>query len=187
MKTLSVLCLLAEGFEEIEALTPVDLLRRAECEVVLAAISENHEVRGKHGIVVKADDTLSQISALHADGKTDFDMLLIPGGPAVSQLRRDGRAAQLAAAYAKAGVWVAAICAGPTVLLDAGLLKGRRFTAHFSVKEELPETLGGERVVVDGNLITSRGPGTALDFGLALVQALMGPQKREEIAASIMA
>ncbi len=186
MKAPRILCLLAEGFEEIEVLTPVDLLRRATCEVILAAIAKNQEVTGRNGIAVKTDVLLSQISALNGDEKPDFDMLLIPGGPGVSRLRQDGRAAQLAAAYAKAGAWVAAICAGPTVLLDAGLLKGRRFTAHFSVKDELPEALGTEHVVIDENIITSRGAGTALEFGLALVQALMGTQKREEIAAAIM-
>jgi len=186
MKTPRVLCLLAEGFEEIEALVPVDLLRRANCEVVLAAIAENREVMGRNGIVIKADALLSQISSLNERRQPEFDALLVPGGPGVSRLRKDGQATQLAAAYAQAKAWVAAICAGPTVLLDAGLLKGRRFTAHFSVQEELPDAMGAERVVIDENIITSRGAGTALEFGLALVQALMGAQKREEIAQSIM-
>ena len=86
----------------------------------------------------------------------------------------------------KGGV-VAAICAAPTVLKDAALLDGRRFTAHFSVHGELPGVIADERVIVDGRIVTSRGAGTALDFGLALVEQLFGKDKAQEVAASIMA
>lgn len=185
MKTPTVLCLLADGFEEIEALAPIDLLRRANCEVVLASISEYQKVKGRNGITVIADALLSDTRSLDAEGKPIFDALLIPGGPGVNELRKDGRAARLAAAYHKAGAWIAAICAAPTVLLDAGLLVERKFTAHFSVRNELPQALD-ERVVIDCNMITSRGAGTALDFGLALVEALTSTQKKAEVSASIM-
>jgi 4-methyl-5(b-hydroxyethyl)-thiazole monophosphate biosynthesis len=130
---------------------------------------------------------------MHADAAledvddTGFDMLLVPGGPAVAALRADGRAAGLAGKFAEAGKTVAAICAGPLVLSDAGLLAGRRFTAHSSVCGELPEAQTGERVVEDGVIVTSRGAGTALEFGLALVDRLFGEAKEEEIARSIMA
>jgi 4-methyl-5(b-hydroxyethyl)-thiazole monophosphate biosynthesis len=117
----------------------------------------------------------------------DFDLLLIPGGAAVAKLRADGRAAELAKTFVQAGKPVAAICAGPLVLEDAGLLEGKRFTAHFSAANELPGAQTGERVMEDGLIITSRGAGTALEFGLALVDRLFGEAQEEEIARAIMA
>jgi len=179
--TKRVLCLLADGFEEIEALTPVDLLRRAGAEVVLASLAPERLVTGRCQVTVRADAVLADV--MHEG----FDLLLIPGGPGVAALRADGRLAQLAADFAKAGKPVAAICAAPTVLADAGLLPGKRFTAHFSVYDELPSALPAERVVEDGGFITSRGAGTALDFGFALVRRLFGEEKAKEIATSIMA
>ena len=176
-----VLCLLVDGFEEIEALTPVDLLRRAGAEVVLASLAPGRHVTGRCQITVHAD-------ALLADTVDEpFDLLLIPGGPGVAALRADGRPARLAADFARAGKPVAAICAAPTVLADAGLLAGKRFTAHFSVYDELPSALPAERVVEDGLLITSRGAGTAFDFGLALVRRLFGAERAKEVAESTMA
>src|SRR5204862_686200 len=106
--------------------------------------------------------------------------------PGVAVLRHDGRGATLARGFHAAGKSVAAICAAPLVLKDAGLLDGRRFTAHFSVCEELPG-VSQERVVVDGNLITSRGAGTAVDFGLALITHLVDSAAAGEVSRSIMA
>lgn len=174
-----VLCLLIDGFEEIETVTPVDVLRRAGAEVVIASL--NHKTAtGRCGIRVEADVLLAETET------TGFDLLLIPGGPGVGDLRADGRAAVLAKDFASAGKPVAAICAAPLVLMDAGLLTGKRFTAYQSVRAELG---GGEdqRVVIDGNLITSRGAGTALDFALALVSHLIGPETADQVAAEIMA
>lgn len=175
-----VLCLLGPGFEEIETLTPVDLLRRAGIEVVMASVTGEPWVTGRCHITVRADATLAEVAG------HDFDLLFIPGGPGVKGLRADGRPAQLARQFVAAGKPVAAICAAPTVLADAGLLEGRRFTAHFSVHAELPRALALERVVVDGSLITSRGAGTALDFGLALVRQLAGEDAAQEVARAIM-
>lgn len=181
----SVLVVVPPGFEEIETLTPVDLLRRAGAEVILAAldpeVSGARWVTGRCGVVLQADTLLASV------GERRFDLLLLPGGPGVKVLRADGRAARLARAFVDQGRPVAAICAAPTILGDAGLLEGRRYTAHASVHPELPSALGGKRVVEDGLLITSRGAGTALDFGLALVRRLYGDAKAEEIATAIMA
>jgi len=176
-----VLCLLASGFEELELIAPVDLLRRAGAEVVMASVTDSIHVTGRNGITMHADATLAQ-----TDTK-GFDMLLLPGGPAVGSLRDDGRAASLAKVFSAAGLPVAAICAAPLVLHDAGLLAGRRFTAHDSVNDTLPQARFEERVVEDGNIITSRGAGTALEFGLALVRRLCGAAKSGEVARSIMA
>jgi len=176
-----VLCLLVPGFEEIEAIAPVDLLRRAGAEVTLASVTGARQVTGRCRITIQTDATLDEVAA------QEFDLLLIPGGPGVKTLRSDGRPAHLAKAYVQTGKPVGAICAAPTVLADAGLLAGKRFTAHFSVHAELPGALAGERVVEDGNLITSRGAGTAVDFGLALVRRLFGEAAARDVAQAIMA
>ena len=176
-----VLCLLAEGVEELELVAPVDVLRRAGAEVVLAVAGERLHVKGRNGIVVHGDAFLDDVDL------RGFDLLLIPGGAAVAYLRQDGRAAELARNFCSADKPVAAICAGPLVLEDAGLLEGKRFTAHFSATNELPGAQTGERVMEDGPIITSRGAGTALEFGLALVDRLFGEEKEEEIIRAIMA
>lgn len=173
-----VLCLLVDGFEEIETVTPVDLLRRAGVEVVIASLGAE-VLTGRSGIHLLADVALDAINS------GDFDLLLIPGGPGVAKFREDGRPAALAREFDAAGKTVAAICAAPLVLKDAGLLDGRKFTAHYSALDELPGSLSGS-VVTDGNLITSRGAGTALDFGLALVRHLAGKRAADEVARAIM-
>ena len=176
-----VLCLLADGVEELELVAPVDVLRRAGAHVVLATLGETAEVTGRNGVALRGDLPLAGLKT------GDFDLLLIPGGAAVAKLRADGRPAELASRFVSEGKPVAAICAGPLVLEDAGLLGGKRFTAHVSTANELPAAQTGERVVEDGLIITSRGAGTALEFGLALVDRLFGEAKEEEIARGIMA
>jgi 4-methyl-5(b-hydroxyethyl)-thiazole monophosphate biosynthesis len=177
----TVLALLAEGFEEIEAITPIDLLRRAGVAVTVAALAEGIHVTGRSGVTMHADSTLAAIETKL------FDCLFLPGGPGVKNLRADPRVKPLVVRHAEAGKWVAAICAAPTVLHDAGLLAGRRYTAHFSVANELSQILADERVVVDGKIITSRGAGTALDFGLRVVEALFSAEVSREIGRSVCA
>lgn len=176
-----VLCLLFPGFEEIEAIAPVDLLRRAGVEVVVASLTGEKLVTGRCNVTVQADAALADVA------EQDFDLLLIPGGPGIKAVRADGRAAKLAQAYTQAGKPVAAICAAPTVLLDAGLLAGKRFTSHAGVLAELPASQVWERVVEDGHLITSRGAATSVEFGLALVRRLCGDTAVAEVAKGIMA
>jgi 4-methyl-5(b-hydroxyethyl)-thiazole monophosphate biosynthesis len=176
-----VLCLLFPGFEEIETVAPIDLLRRAGVEVVVASVTGDKLVTGRCQVTVQSDVALSDVA------EQVFDLLLIPGGPGVKALRADGRAARLAEQFAQAGKEVAAICAAPTVLADAGLLAGKRFTSHAGVMDELPQSLVHERVVEDGKLTTSRGAATAVDFGLALVRRLCGDAAAQEVAKGIMA
>ncbi|TDU66479.1 4-methyl-5(b-hydroxyethyl)-thiazole monophosphate biosynthesis [Prosthecobacter fusiformis] len=176
-----VLCLLTDHFEEIEAITPVDLLRRAGVEVVMASMRESIQVVGRSGILIKADSHFASVDP------TTFDLLFIPGGPAVKALREDGRAAALAQSFISAGKTVAAICAAPLVLHDAGLLTGKKYTAHDSTYEELTEADPAQEVVTDGLIITSRGAGTALAFGLALVAQLTTPEEAAKVARAIMA
>jgi 4-methyl-5(b-hydroxyethyl)-thiazole monophosphate biosynthesis len=177
----TVLAILADGFEEIEATTPIDLLRRAGAEVTVAALAETIHVTGRSGITMHADTTLTAV------GEKSFDCLFLPGGPGVKNLRADPRVKAVVLRHHGADKWVAAICAAPTVLHDAGLLAGKRYTAHFSVANELNAILPDQRVVEDGRLVTSRGAGTALDFGLRLVEKLFSPQKAEEIGRSVCA
>lgn len=174
-----VLCLLTDGFEEIETVTPVDVLRRAGVEVVIAALDAK-TATGRCGIRIEADALLSDVDV------SAFDLLFIPGGPGVSALRSDGRPARLAKEFAAAGKPVAAICAAPLVLMDAGLLTGRRFTAYQSVRAELGGGLD-ERVVTDDGIITSRGAGTALDFALEVTACLVGRAVADRVAEEIMA
>lgn len=176
-----VLCLLFTGFEEIETVAPVDLLRRAGVEVVVASLTGEMLVTGRCSITIRADAVLVDVA------EQEFDLLLIPGGPGIKAVREDGRAATLARKFSGAGKPIAAICAAPTVLKDAGLLAGKRFTSHAGVAAELSETLLHERVVEDGNLVTSRGAATAVDFGLALVRRLCGETAAAEVAKGIMA
>jgi 4-methyl-5(b-hydroxyethyl)-thiazole monophosphate biosynthesis len=179
----TVLAILAAGFEEIETITPIDLLRRAGAEVITASLAEGIHVTGRSGITLHADTTLAAILAT----SRDFDCLFLPGGPGVAHLRADPRVRTLVLAQHAAGRWLAAICAAPAVLHDAGLLAGRRYTAHPSVAAELLSILNTERTVTDGRILTSRGAGTALDFGLLLISTLISPEKSLEIAQSITA
>ncbi|MBI5692666.1 MAG: DJ-1/PfpI family protein [Verrucomicrobia bacterium] len=174
-----VLTLLAEGFEEIETVAPVDLLRRAGAEVTLASLADAAVVTGRCGIGLKADFPLEAITP------DLFDCLLLPGGPGVRHLRADPRVRDLVRRHYDGGKWLAAICAAPTVLLDAGILPALRHTAHPSVASELPNRLVGEKVVVDRNIITSRGAGTAVEFGLKIVEMLFSTEKSAEIGRSI--
>lgn len=176
-----VLCLITDGFEEIETVTPVDILRRANVEVVISSMSGAREVTGRSGIRLVADEVYSGAAP------EDFDVLLLPGGPAVAALRKDGRAAALARQFYDAGREVAAICAAPLILHDAGLLHGLAHTSHFSTHGELTAASGAERVVCSGRIVTSRGAGTALDFALELVRRLVSDQEAECIARAIMA
>jgi 4-methyl-5(b-hydroxyethyl)-thiazole monophosphate biosynthesis len=175
----TVLVPLADGFEEIEAFAPVDLLRRAGAEVITAALGDGIHVTGRSGITAHADTTLAAVAA------REFDLLFLPGGAGVKHLRADPRVRELVLRQHAAGRWLAAICAAPAVLHDAGLLIGRRYTAHFSVAGELPAILSAERIVTDGRITTSRGAGTALDFALHLVTLLTGREKSVDISKAI--
>jgi len=174
-----VLAILAEGFEEIEAITPIDLLRRAGVEVTLAALEEGEHVTGKNGITLHADANLSDLCS------DDYDCIFLPGGPGVKHLRTSGRVIEIVRKQHASNKLLAAICAAPTVLHDAGVLTDKRYTAHFTVADELSDILLEEKVVIDGNVLTSRGAGTALDFGLAMVEQLIGPTEAAEVSVSI--
>jgi 4-methyl-5(b-hydroxyethyl)-thiazole monophosphate biosynthesis len=173
-----VLVPLAEGFEEIEAVTLVDLLRRAGIEVHTAALA-GRAVTGSHGIPVAAD------IALDAAQAADYDMIVLPGGlPGADHLKSDARVISLLRQFADAGRYTAAICAAPGVLAHAGLLDGRAATSYpgFLGPDSAPGIrLSDAAVVIDGNVATSRGPGTAMEFGLALIELLEGAEARRQV------
>ena len=176
-----VLIPIAHGFEEIETVTPVDLLRRAEVEVVLASCEDSLDVIGRSGISMRADCYLSEIK------QSNFDMLVLPGGPAVFELRKKTDLLQIIKSFAAEAKPIGAICAAPLLLKDAGILNPSNYTAHCSVIDEIGGIASNKDVVIDHNLITSRGAGTALNFGLALVEHLQGQDRMEEIRESIHA
>ncbi|MFP6900498.1 MAG: DJ-1 family glyoxalase III [Opitutales bacterium] len=173
----AALVVLTDGFEEIEAVTPIDLLRRAETEVTVASATESLEVTGKIGVVLRAE------TLLDACLDREYDLLVLPGGPGVFTLRQDARVLDLIRSRVEEGQLVAAICAAPLLLLDADILEGKEHTAHGTVADELPDMQEDVAVVEDFPLITSRGPGTAFAFGLALVRLMHGEKVASQIAA----
>jgi 4-methyl-5(b-hydroxyethyl)-thiazole monophosphate biosynthesis len=178
-----VLIPLAPGFEDLEAITLVDLLRRAEIEVVTAGL-EAGLVTGARGTRVQPDTELEAVL------EADFDMIALPGGmPGAEHLKNDARVQALLRRHGAAGKFTAAICAAPMALAEAGLLAGRRATSYpgFLDATRAPSTTClAEAVVVDGSVVTSRGPGTAMDFALTLVQLLAGKAVREKVEAGLV-
>ena len=175
-----LLLILAEGNEEVEALTQVDLLRRADIKVTIAGLSGT-EVKGSHNIVVKADIPLEEFSG-------DFDAVILPGGmPGTVYLYKSEAVLSIVREAYNKGLLCAAICAAPLVLDTAGILEGKKFTCYPSIEEKIKTgTFCEEKVVVDGNIITSRGVGTAIPFALAIVEYLLGKEKSDELANEIV-
>ena len=174
--------LLAEGFEEIEGLTVVDILRRADVEVVTISISDKREVTGAHQITVLADATFSEVDFAQLNG------IILPGGmPGTKNLMEHEGVKQIVKEFYAAGKLVAAICAAPSVLGQAGILQGKKAVCYPGFEEQLTgaECLT-DKVVRDGTVITSRAMGTAIPFGLALIAYFRGEEKAEEIRASIL-
>ena len=178
----SVLVPLAQGCEELEAVTIIDLLRRAGIEVVTAGL-DAQPVRASRGTVLIPDTTLEEVAA------RDFDMVVLPGGlPGADHLDQDARLHELLARTVAADRYVAAICAAPKVLASRGLLNNRKATSFPGVLEKLSVpglAYREEAVVQDGKIITSRGPGTAMDFALALIAILAGEAKRDQVEAAL--
>jgi len=178
------LVFLATGFEEIETVTIVDVLRRAGVDVTVAGLTPNI-VEGKHGIKIVPDKSIDDVAV------EDFDALIVPGGnPGYKNLRKDPRVIDIVKKAFNSNKLVAAICAGPAVLSDAGILEGKACTIYPGMDEEL-EAGGGKPkhdiVVVDGNIITSRGPATALPFALKLAEKLAGKQVAENVSKKTLA
>lgn len=178
----SVLVPLAQGCEELEAVTIIDLLRRAQIEVVTAGLT-GEAVRGSRGTVLIPDMTLDEALS------RDYDMVVLPGGlPGATNLEQDDRVIGLLKRMAGNKKYTAAICAAPKVLATAGILEGKHATCY-------PNTIDSNKfpgirfddlpVVTDGRVVTSRGPGTAMDFSLELIGLLAGKEKRDQVEAKL--
>ena len=178
MKT--ALVLFAEGSEELEAITVVNILRRGGINVTLAGLSSG-VLRGSRGVNVMPDTTLEM--AL----QNDFDMIVLPGGqPGTNHLKADPRVLKLVQKMAQQGKYVTAICAAPSVLATAGLLNDKQATSFPGSLTPFPHVKQQHAAVIeDGKFITSRGPGTAMDFALTLVERLAGSAKRQEVEAGL--
>ncbi len=178
-----VVVLLAEGFEEVEAIAPVDLLRRAKVEVVTASITEDRVVLGSHKVPVTADTTLSELSET-------ADALFLPGGlGGTNRLKASTDVAALILRYLAEGKYLTAICAAPTVYGQMGLLSGKKATCYPGMEDQLnsAEWTGDQvPVAVDGQFVTSRGMGTSVDFALKLIELLESPELAREIADRVV-
>jgi protein deglycase len=178
-----VLVPLADGFEEIEAVTIVDTLRRAGIAVTTAGLRST-SVDGAHGISVKADVTFEQVDA------ANFDMLVLPGGmPGTTNLAEDPRVLAFTRTMHEQGKRLSAICAAPMVLAKAGVLGKTPVTCYPGVESKLGDATfrADLRVVKSGRVITSRGPGTALEFSLAIVEELCGAERARELGRAMIA
>lgn len=175
----NALVVLQQGFEEIEAITPIDILRRGDVHVTTASCSESLNVEGKSGITVKADVLLKDVIDNTHDG------LILLGGPGIEKALQNESLIELIRTQYTANSWIGAICAAPLLLDKTGILEKHRFTAHASVHDRFSGRTLNQRVVVDHPLITSPGPGTATAFAFALLTALESPQKARDVAVSI--
>lgn len=179
---IKVVILLADGFEEVEAMAVVDVLRRAGIDVVIAGLHDG-PVASARKVRVLPDTVIDTVRP------DDFDMIVLPGGqPGADNLNADPRVKSLIRSFYGSGKLTGAICAAPYVLANAGVLEGRRVTSFPSYRDRLGSAVYEEKAVVeDGNVMTSRGPGTAITFGLAIVRKLVGREKAEKIRASMLA
>ena len=173
---------LADGFEEIEGLTVVDLLRRAGVHVTTVSITGEHTIHGAHGIDVQADKLFGEVAY------TEQDMVVLPGGmPGTLHLGGHEGVKQVLEQFCREKKYIAAICAAPSVLGKYGMLKGRKATSYPGFKDAL---LGAEyvydKVVADEYFITSRGMGTAIAFALKLIELLVGEEQAKKIGESII-
>ena len=176
--------ILAEGFEEVEAITPIDYLRRAGVEVLTLGVG-GMSIRGSHGILVEAEALLETASSA-----TDWDCVVVPGGGVGARnIASSHEAVALIRAQASAGRLVAAICAAPAVVLHGacGLLGGRRFTGYPGTETQVTgATFVPDRVVVDGNLVTARGAGCAGEFARSVVAILVGKEAAADLASKVL-
>ncbi len=176
-----VYVLLGTGFEEMEAIAPVDILRRGGVEVLTVGI-QGRIVSGGHGIPVQADITLEELDL------TNMEMIVVPGGlGGVASIRASSAAMEAIAFAHENGCYTAAICAGPTVLADLGITRGKRATCYPGCEDGMAgAAIECAASVTDGKLITGTSAGCAVSFGLALLEALKGAERAREIARQIV-
>lgn len=179
---INVLLFLAEGFEEIEALTVVDVLRRANIKCDTCSISDSEYVKGAHGIEVKSDTIIRKVDL------REYGAVVLPGGmPGSTNLRDNGKVIHIVSDFYKRGKIVAAICAAPIVLEKAQIIKGNKITSYPGAIEDLTDCIYQEELFVeDKNLITSRGPATSIYFALKLVERIADKEKARKLKDGMM-
>jgi 4-methyl-5(b-hydroxyethyl)-thiazole monophosphate biosynthesis len=180
---------LAEGFEEVEAVTPVDYLRRAGVEAVMVSAGRGEVVTGSHGIPVKAGAALGDLVKQGRLAPAFWDAVVLPGGlPGADNLAASAEIGAFIKEMAAAGKWVCAICASPAVVLaPLGVLEGKKFTCYPGMEKAVSGARwSGDRVVIDGNIITSRGAGTAGDFAAAVIGKLVSEDAAVKLAQSVL-
>lgn len=175
-----ILVPLAQGLEEIEAITIIDILRRSGADVTTAGL-EALEITGSHQIEIKADKILANLN------HEKFDGIVLPGGmPGTLNLKNDTRLKEMIQKMNNSGKLVAAICAAPMVLYEAGVLKYKRFTMHPAEKDKVKYIPEEEQVVEDGNIVTGQASGAAVFFALTLVKKLFGPEKMDAVNQGVL-
>lgn len=176
-----VYILLAEGFEEMEAIIPCDILRRGGVDVSFIGTQGNKSVKGAHDITVKTDLLIENIIEIG-------DMVVLPGGlPGADHLKKNKKVIQFLNNHENKGKYIAAICAAPMVLQEAGLLKGKKYTAYPGMEKKIEDgEYIKEAVIIDDRIITSQGPYYATKFALTLLKLLMGEKKVDEIKKEIL-
>lgn len=178
-----VAMMIGEGFEPIEVVAPVDCLRRAGADVELVSVMPGVQVESAQDITIMTDSLDKDVSF------DEFDMLVVPGGSVgVENLKKSELLLDAIRDFMKNGKLMGSICAGPTVLNAAGVLEGRKATCYPGCEAGFPDSVyqTGYGVVVDGNLITASGPGQALEFGIALSQALCGKDAADQVASGML-
>jgi len=180
----TVLIPLAEGCEELEAVTLIDILRRAEIQVIAASLTQNLQITASRGVRLVADTTLEAVIA------DEFDMVILPGGqPGTNNLNADPRIHRLIKRLYNDGKWIGAICAAPIVLAQSGVLDGLKISCYPGAIDgaEWPAIkLSNEAVVCDDKVITSRGPGTAIAFALMIIEKLMDETTRRKVETGLV-
>jgi protein deglycase len=178
---MNILVPLAEGLEEIEAVTIIDVLRRAGLTVRTAALGDTLQVEGAHHILLQADTLLSQLDL------DEFQAVVLPGGGVgTDNLMADQRIFDIIRSFYEQGRYVCAICAAPTLLAQAGILEGLKGTCYPSCAKMLAESYSDVPVVADGNIITGQGPGTAMLFSLVLVHHFAGEDVARTVAKAML-
>jgi 4-methyl-5(b-hydroxyethyl)-thiazole monophosphate biosynthesis len=176
-----ILIPLAPGFEEIEAVTSIDVLRRAGLDVLTAGIGSK-EIKGDHGIKIESDTEISEVSSDH------LSAVVLPGGmPGAANLRDNAQLLKIIKELYAADKLCAAVCAAPMVLDAAGILEGKNATSYPGFDKEMPScNYQEERVVIDGNIITGRGPGVAMEFAMAVVEYLTDAKERAQLEDAML-
>lgn len=175
---MEVLVPLVDGFEEIEAITIIDVLKRAGLNVTVAGMPSTM-LKGAHGLQVMADKKFDAINP------RDFDSIVLPGGPGYQVMLKSEKILNAIADFDSRGKIIGAICAAPAVLVKAGVLIDKKATIYPGMEREIPRPRA-DKVVIDGNIITSQGPGTAMDFALKLVEKLVGRDKAVQLKRDLV-